>query len=38
MKKGLALGITAAIGISFFSGCGDRLPAMTYEQEKIVVE
>lgn len=38
MKKGLALGITAAVGIGFFSGCGDRLPAMSYEQEKIVVE
>lgn len=38
MKKGLILGITAAIGIGFFSGCGDRLPAMSYEQERIVVE
>ncbi len=38
MKKGLILGITTAIGISFFSGCGDKLPAMSYEQERIVVE
>lgn len=38
MKTRMTLGILAVALLGFFSGCGEKLPEMSAEQERIVVE
>lgn len=38
MKIRVTFGILAVVLLSFFSGCGEKLPEMSAEQERIIVE